>query len=240
MLPYFGFGNHKGEMLPFKAFRSMGNRGKRALHMRILLQIKCAEHLNLIHLFQWMALGLAWSGELMRRQKGNAENGKSILLTIPTKRCLASYSSSAQSIKNSRHLRVSGFQNPWIFCLWNPNSEKFCLWNLESWAFESGIQLKESRIPLTTEIQHPSSTDKDWNPESKTVLDSLTLGDSTLLTLFARSGSNAVLHINLTWCFKKMYSDSASVVATGIIISKYETKCFVSDSFLKISGCSNA
>ena len=40
--------------------------------------------------------------------------------------------------------------------------------------------------------------------------------------------------------YEKMYSDSRSVVETGIIISKYEAKCFVSDSFLKISGCSNA
>ena len=55
-------------------------------------------------------------------------------------------------------------------------------------------------MPLTIEIQNPSSTDKDrtWNPESQTVLDFLTLGDRTLLTLFARPGSNAVLHINLT------------------------------------------
>jgi len=34
----------------------------------------------------------------------------------------------------------------------------------ESWAFESGIQLKESGIPLTIEIQNPGSTDKDWKP----------------------------------------------------------------------------
>ena len=40
----------------------------------------------------------------------------------------------------------------------------FCLWNPESWALESGIQLKESGIPLTIGIQNPSSTDKDWNP----------------------------------------------------------------------------
>ena len=52
MLPCFGFRNHKGGMLPFKAFQGMGNRRKRALHVRILLQIKFAEHLNLIHLFQ--------------------------------------------------------------------------------------------------------------------------------------------------------------------------------------------
>ena len=39
--------------------------------------------------------------------------------------------------------------------------ENFCFWNPESWALESGIQLKESRIPLN-----------DWNPqrlESSTV-----------------------------------------------------------------------
>ena len=52
MLPCFGFRSHKGEMLPFKAFKSMGNRGKGALHVRILLHIKCTEHLKLIHLFQ--------------------------------------------------------------------------------------------------------------------------------------------------------------------------------------------
>ena len=36
--------------------------------------------------------------------------------------------------------------------------ENFCLWNPESWALESGIQLKESRTHLTTGIH------KDWNP----------------------------------------------------------------------------
>ena len=44
------------------------------------------------------------------------------------------------------------------------NRRKFCLWNLESWALESGIQVKESGIPLKIGIQNPSSTDKDWNP----------------------------------------------------------------------------
>ena len=59
----------------------------------------------------------------------------------------------------------------------------------ESWALESGLQLKESGIPLTIRIQNPSSTDKEtesstwnpeskaWNPESKTVLDSVTWGN---------------------------------------------------------------
>ena len=38
------------------------------------------------------------------------------------------------------------------------------MWNPESWALESGMQLKEFGIPLTTEIQNPCYTDKDWNP----------------------------------------------------------------------------
>ena len=49
------------------------------------------------------------------------------------------------------------------------------MWNQESCALESGI-------PLTGEIQNPSSTDKDWNPvpeirkpKSNTVLDFVTL-----------------------------------------------------------------
>ena len=51
--------------------------------------------------------------------------------------------------ESTLHVRESG------------NGENFCLWNPESWALESGIQLKESRIPLN-----------DWNPqrlESSTV-----------------------------------------------------------------------
>ena len=39
------------------------------------------------------------------------------------------------------------------------NQGKFCLWNLGSQALESGIQLKEFGIPLTTGIKSPSSTD---------------------------------------------------------------------------------
>ena len=35
----------------------------------------------------------------------------------------------------------------------------------QSWALESGIQFKESGIPLTIRIQNPSSTEKK-NPES--------------------------------------------------------------------------
>ena len=43
----------------------------------------------------------------------------------------------------------SGFQNSGNFGVWNP----------ESWVLESGIQLKESRIPLTIGIQNPGSTE---------------------------------------------------------------------------------
>ena len=43
--------------------------------------------------------------------------------------------------------------NPRKFCWWDPRSGIFYLWNLESWALESRIQPKKSRIPLTTDIQ---------------------------------------------------------------------------------------
>ena len=36
--------------------------------------------------------------------------------------------------------------------------------NLGKFVLESGIRLPEPGIPLTTGIQNPSSTDKDWNP----------------------------------------------------------------------------
>ena len=45
------------------------------------------------------------------------------------------------------------------------SSQKFCLRNPESLALESGIQRKESGIPLQTiGIRNPSSTEKDRNP----------------------------------------------------------------------------
>ena len=69
--------------------------------------------------------------------------------------------------------------NPRKFCWWDPRSGIFYLWNLESWALESRIQPKKSRIPLTSDIQfhlqrRESSTwnpeCKAWNPEPRTVL----------------------------------------------------------------------
>ena len=158
-------------------------------------------------------------------KKGNGQNGRSILLTIPTKRCLASYSSSAESFKNSRHVRVSGFRSPWNFCLWNPEYDKFFF--MKSGILVFGIWNTDQGIPFPIKDWNPESKfhwqrveSSTWNPESKTVLDYPKLGDSTLLTLFARPASNAVLHINLTRCLCAYVS--------------FRTR------FSKISGCSNA
>ena len=51
----------------------------------------------------------------------------------------------------SPHAREFWFKNPGIFLL---------VELVESWALESGIHLKESRIPLTIAIQNPSFTDE--------------------------------------------------------------------------------
>ena len=55
-------------------------------------------------------------------------------------------------------VRASGFQNQRNFVCGIRNQGKFWLWNPESWALESGIQLKESGILLTIVIQNPRST----------------------------------------------------------------------------------
>ena len=61
-----------------------------------------------------------------------------------------------------------------------PELGTLCMWNPESWALESAIQLKESRILLTIGLSNPSSIDNEFgihsesNPESKFVLDYLT------------------------------------------------------------------
>ena len=56
--------------------------------------------------------------------------------------------------KTLSHVRESGFRIPRNLCFWNP----------ESLALESGIQLKESVIPLTTGFVNRSPTVKE--PES--------------------------------------------------------------------------
>jgi len=71
--------------------------------------------------------------------------------------------------------------NPRKFCSWDPRSGIFYWWNPESWALESRIQTKKSKIPLTTDTQFhlPRLESGTWNPECKvcnpeprTVLDS--------------------------------------------------------------------
>ena len=65
---------------------------------------------------------------------------------------------------------------------------------------ESGIQLKESGPLLKIGIQNPNFTNslesstgnpefRAWNPESKTVLDSVTWGDSSLI-VFPTAATN--------------------------------------------------
>ena len=51
-------------------------------------------------------------------------------------------------------MRESGFWMLGNICLWNLESGKFCLWNSDSSALESRIQLKESGIPLTINMQN--------------------------------------------------------------------------------------
>ena len=48
----------------------------------------------------------------------------------------------------SPHVRESGLRNLGKFCLLVWNAGKICLWYPETWSLESGIQLKESGIPL--------------------------------------------------------------------------------------------
>ena len=96
--------------------------------------------------------------------------------------------------------------------------------NLESWAVESGMQLKESGIPLTIAIQNQSSTDKDWNPvsgnlestawnpESKTVLDSL---------LNSKPQYKELLWSSLLWCLTVFYRqkfEPSKLVSIGCLV----------------------
>ena len=57
-----------------------------------------------------------------------------------------------------------GIQIPGNFCLWNPQSQETfaCgILNPESSALRSVVQLKKSKIPLTTGIQNTISADKE-------------------------------------------------------------------------------
>ena len=70
MLPCFGSWNHKGEMLPFMAFKSMGNE-KRVLYMKILF----ANSIPVI--IQWHESYIAWVGANVC--KTSADTQKTVL-----------------------------------------------------------------------------------------------------------------------------------------------------------------
>ena len=53
------------------------------------------------------------------------------------------------------HAKESGIRENFACRIRNPG--KLCFWNLESWVLESGIQLKESGIPLTIGIKNINS-----------------------------------------------------------------------------------
>ena len=60
------------------------------------------------------------------------------------------------------HAKESGIRENFACRIRNPG--KLCIWNLESWVLESGIQLKESGIPLTIGIKDLSSGIRIRNP----------------------------------------------------------------------------
>ena len=61
----------------------------------------------------------------------------------------------------NRHMQSNLDSEIWeIFACAIWNLENFSWWNTESSALESGINLKESEIPLMIGIWNPSSTDK--------------------------------------------------------------------------------
>ena len=96
-------------------------------------------------------------------------------------KCLTSTSPHINPDSRIWEILACRIQNPGTFCSWYP----------ESRALGSRTELKYSEIPLRHGIQTPRSTEKklesstrnpqstEWDPESKTVLYSLTWGDST-------------------------------------------------------------
>ena len=132
----------------------------------------------------------------------NPESGKTLLVKSgirenfacgirnPGKVCLWNPESgkSLPSESGIREIFACGIRNPRKFCLWNPESGKFYL--VESGFLGFGIRITAQEIwnPVTIGIRNLSPTDKDWNqvpgirnprawnPESKTVLDSLAWG----------------------------------------------------------------
>ena len=64
----------------------------------------------------------------------------------------------------SPHVRKSGFRSLRNFSRGIQNPGKILLVESAILGFGIRLKLKESRIPLETGIQNPSSTDKDWDP----------------------------------------------------------------------------
>ena len=91
----------------------------------------------------------------------------------------------------SPHVREFGLRNLGKFCLLVWNARKICLWYPETWSLESGIQLKESRIPLMiiTKKQNLESrihcVESRQNPR---LLDSLTWGELVITSCVEDAG----------------------------------------------------
>ena len=118
-------------------------------------------------------------------EASNSKNSNSVLISI------ADSDDNVSSVVYSPHVGESGIRDTgiWNMEYWAWKSgilglgiRDTGLGNPGYWAWESVIHLKESRIPLTTGIQNPRSTNNQrlkssaWSPGSKNVLDSLAWG----------------------------------------------------------------
>ena len=96
----------------------------------------------------------------------------------------------SEPLKNGRNLglggdKISGSDENFhgsVSVHADSGSQEIFACEIQNPGLESGIQLKESAIPLTIAIRHPSSTKKKsasntWNPEPNFVLEYLTLGE---------------------------------------------------------------
>ena len=137
-----------------------------------------------------------------------------------------------------------GFRNPRRFCFkWDLESITFLLWNPESWALESGIQLKESGIPVTFGIRNPSSTSKIRNlvPKSgihgvefriQIVLDSLTWREQTIFcTIFALQVFRVFEQASRT--LKQQITNSAQMYPSNIPVINFLHNAFLEPHSLR-------
>ena len=90
MLPCFGSTNHKGEIASLQGLQEYGKSWKESFTR----ENSFANEMYRTFKLTFVPVNGAWFSLKWRAQeskkKGNAENGRSILLTKPTKRCLAS------------------------------------------------------------------------------------------------------------------------------------------------------